>query len=248
MKRSLLLFPLLLFSQADTSTRRVSGQPPKLILALGDVSTSGDQHDSVSHAMVTIEGLGLRAGLFDTLIRTDTQLVTKRAISTPSGTLAFYKNLLDFDAVLLFTSGEPKLTAQQKEDLLAFVRDNGKGLVAVHSALSSFGSWPAFADVIGAAGTEPPGESEEQEVRVLVRNGAMRLFGPSFKIRDKFIRLGDPPGARVLARTVTGIPVVWTKTYGKGRVFVSQIGHDDAVWDRKEVQNMYLEAIRWVMQ
>jgi len=249
MKRATLLFPLVLFSQADTSTRRVTGQPPKLILALGDVSTSTDQHDSVSHALSTIEGLGLRAGLFDTLIRTDTQLVTKQAVSTPSGTLAFYRNLLDFDAVLLFTSGEPKLTAQQKADLLSFVRDDGKGLVAVHSALSSFRSWPDYAEMIGATGVESPGESEEQDVRVRAPGvPAMHLFGPSFRIRDKFIRLGNPARARVLARTSAGVPVVWTKTYGKGRVFVSQIGHEDAVWDRKDVQGMYLEAIRWAIR
>ena len=147
MKSPVVLLPLaalLLSSQQqkslrpDTSTQRVSGQPAKLILALGDVSTAGGQHDAVSHALVTIETLGLRAGLFDTLIRTDTQLVTKQAVSTLNGTLTFYRNLLDFDAVLLFTSGEPRLTAQQKADLLSFVRDDGKGLVAVHSAISSF--------------------------------------------------------------------------------------------------------------
>ena len=249
MKRAALLFPVLLFSQADTSTRRVTGQPPKLILALGDVSTSVDQHDSVSHALVTIEGLGLRAGLFDTLIRTDTQLVTKQAVSTPSGTLAFYRNLLDFDAVLLFTSGEPKLTAQQRADLLSFVRDDGKGLVVVHSALSSFRSWPAYAAMIGATGVEAAGESQEQEVQVLAHGvPSMRLFGPSFKVRDKFVRLGNPAHARVLARTSEGLPVIWTKTYGKGRVFVSQIGHDDAAWDRADVQAMYLEGIRWAMR
>src|SRR5580658_3445025 len=116
MTSATLLLPLtalLLFSQQqqksirpDTSTERVSGQPPKLILALVDVSTPGDQHDSVSHALVTIEDLGLRTGLFDTLIRTDTQLITKQAVSTLNGTLTFYKNLLDFDAVLLFIGGE----------------------------------------------------------------------------------------------------------------------------------------------
>jgi hypothetical protein len=260
MKSVPLLLPLtamLLFSQQqqksirpDTSTERVSGQPPKLILALGDVSTAGDQHDSVSHALVTIEGLGLRTGLFDTLIRTDTQLVTKQAVSTLNGTLTFYRNLLDFDAVLLFTSGEPRLTAQQKADLLSFVRDDGKGLVAVHSAISSFGSWPAFKEMIGGSGAEPSGNSEENEVHVLAPDfPGMRMFTPSFGIRDKFFRISFArrENTRVLARSEPDIPVAWTTSYGKGRVFVSQVGHDDAVWDRKDVQNMYLEAIRWVM-
>jgi uncharacterized protein len=259
MKSPVVLLPLaalLLSSQQqkslrpDTSTQRVSGQPAKLILALGDVSTAGGQHDAVSHALVTIETLGLRAGLFDTLIRTDTQLVTKQAVSTLNGTLTFYRNLLDFDAVLLFTSGEPRLTAQQKADLLSFVRDDGKGLVAVHSAISSFVSWPAYKEMIGGDGAEPSGNSEEKEVRVLAPDfPGMRMFAPSFRIRDKFFRVSidRPESTRVLARSPPDVPVAWTTSYGKGRVFVSQIGHDDAVWDRKDVQEMYLEAIRWVM-
>jgi type 1 glutamine amidotransferase len=258
--KSAMLLPfltgLLVFSQQqksirpDTSTQRVVGQPPKLILALGDVSTSGNQHDSVSHALVTIEGLGLRAGLFDTLIRTDTQLVTKQAVSTLNGTLTFYRNLLDFDAVLLFTSGEPKLSAQQKADLLSFVHDDGKGLVVVHSAISSFESWPAYREMIGGSGAEPLGNSEENEVRVLAPDfPGMRLFPPLFRIRDKFFRVSidRPERTRVIAKSTPDIPVAWTKSYGKGRVFVSQIGHDDAVWDRKDVEAMYLEAIQWVM-
>jgi hypothetical protein len=259
MRFAMLLLPLtalLALSQQqksirpDTSTQRVAGQPPRLILALGDVSTAGDQHDSVSHALVTIEGLGLRAGLFDTLIRTDTQLVTKQAVSTLNGTLTFYRNLLDFDAILLFTSGDPKLSAQQKADLLSFVHDDGKGLVVVHSAISSFGSWPAYREMIGGSGVEPSGNSEDNEVRVLAPDfPAMRLFAPLFRIRGKFFRVSidRPESTRVIAKSMQDIPVVWTKSYGKGRVFVSEIGHDDIVWDRKDVQGMYLEAIRWVM-
>jgi type 1 glutamine amidotransferase len=254
----MLLLPLtalLLFSQqksirTDTSTQRVVGQPLKLILALGDVSTAGDQHDSVSHALVTIEGLGLRAGLFDTLIRTDTQLVTKQAVSTLNGTLTFYRNLLDFDAILLFTSGDPKLSAQQKADLLSFVHDDGRGLVVVHSAISSFGSWPAYKEMIGASGVEASGVSEENEVRVLAPDfPAMRVFGPSFRIEDKFfpVSLVHPENTRVLAKSRLGTPIVWTTSFGKGRVFVSQIGHSDVAWNRRDVQGMYLEAIRWAM-
>jgi hypothetical protein len=51
----------------------------------------------------------------------------------------------------------------------------------------------------------------------------------------------------VLAKSGDGTALIWTKTYGKGRVFVSQIGHEDAVWDRRDVQNLYLEAIRWAI-
>src|SRR5205823_2032990 len=40
--------------------------------------------------------------------------------------------------------------AQQKGDLLGFVRDDGKGFVAAHTATTAFESWPEFGELIGA--------------------------------------------------------------------------------------------------
>ena len=223
------------------------GQPPKTILALGDESTAAYQHESLSHALSTIEEIGLRAGLFDTLIRTDPQLVTGGEIAAATGTLTFYKNLRDFDAVVLLTAGEPKLTPQQKSDLLSFVR-NGKGLVAIHSAIGSFSGWPEFADMIGSQNEERTAAIEDWDIRVLdTANPLMSLLPKSFRIRDNFSPVALQKGARLLAQSVDGTPIVWTRSYGKGRVFASQIGHEDAVWDRREVQHLYLEGIRWAI-
>jgi type 1 glutamine amidotransferase len=234
-------------TRPDTSTERLTGQPPKTILALGDVSTAGYQHESLSHALSTIEEMGLRAGLYDTLIRTDPQLVTSGEIAAATGTLTFYKNLQDFDTVVLLTAGEPRLTAQQKSDLLSFVR-NGKGLVAIHSAIGSFRGWPEFADMIGGRNEEHSVATEDWDVTVLdMANPLMSLLPKSFRSHDNFSPVVLRRGARVLAQSGDGTPIVWTRGYGKGRVFASQIGHEDAVWDRRDVQHLYLEGIRWAI-
>jgi type 1 glutamine amidotransferase len=235
------------FSRVDTSTERLTGQPPKSILALGDVSTADYQHESLSHALSTIEEMGLRAGLYDTLIRTDPQLVTSGEIAAATGTLTFYKNLQDFDAVVLLTAGEPKLNPQQKSDLLSFVR-NGKGLVAIHSAIGSFREWSEFANMIGGQVEERLAATEDRAVTVLdTTNPLMSLLPKSFRIHDNFSPVSLQKGVRVLAQSGAGTPVVWTKSYGKGRVFVSQIGHEGAVWDRRDVQHLNLEGIRWAI-
>jgi type 1 glutamine amidotransferase len=233
-------------SRPNTSTERLAGQPPKTVLALGDVSTSAYQHDSLSHALAAIEELGLRAGLYDTLIRTDPQLVTKGEIAFATGTLTFYKNLDDFDAVVLLTAGDPKLTPQQKSDLLSFVRE-GKGLIAIHSAIGSFRAWPEFAAMLGGQIEERPSAVEDWDVTVSPAASLLNLLPKSFRVRDNFSPVALQEGARVLARSGDGIPVVWTKPYGKGSVFVSQIGHEDAVWDRPEIRSLYLSAIRWAI-
>ncbi|MDQ6705023.1 MAG: ThuA domain-containing protein, partial [Acidobacteriota bacterium] len=41
--------------------------------------------------------------------------------------------------------------------------------------------------------------------------------------------------------------IAWVRPYGKGRVFSSTLGHEPAVWDRKDFQEMWLEAIKWAM-
>jgi type 1 glutamine amidotransferase len=100
------------------------------------------------------------------------------------------------------------------------------------------------------ASAEPSGNSAENEVRVLASDfPGMRMFASSFNIRNKFFRVSPtrPENTRVLARSRLDIPVAWTTSHGKGRLFVSQIGPDDAASDRKDVQVMYLEAIRWVL-
>jgi hypothetical protein len=49
----------------------------KKLLAIGE--EKGYRHESVSHALATLERLGRESGLWDTTIRTDTEALTKRS-------------------------------------------------------------------------------------------------------------------------------------------------------------------------
>jgi len=112
--------------------------PKKHLLAIGDVR-SGYQHDSVSHALATIDRLGYESGIYVTYIRTDTQLLTKAKVErhdprTPDlGAGINAKNIDYFDAIFFMGTGENDMSEQQKKDLLAFVHDDGKGFVAAHT-------------------------------------------------------------------------------------------------------------------
>src|SRR6476661_4277031 len=148
-------------------------QPPsrKHVLAWADVR-NGYQHDSISHAVATIERLGRESGAYDTFIRTDSQLITKRPITFPAGTgIASGEqfnvhNLNDFDAIFFFGVREIDLSAEQRADLLSFVRDDGKGFVAAHSAATSFFSWPEFGEMLGGRFDEHPWGISEATVVV----------------------------------------------------------------------------------
>ena len=136
----------------------------KHVLAWADVR-NGYQHEAISHAMATIERLGRQSGLYDTYIRTDSQLVTKQPITFRTGTgiatgeQFLAHNLNYFDAIFFFGVREIDLTAEQKADLLSFVKDDGKGFVAAHSGATAFFSWPEFGEMLGGASTSTRGAS-----------------------------------------------------------------------------------------
>src|SRR5207244_11797599 len=107
---------------------------------LGDTPTVCT-HDSIGHPLATVDRLGRESGVFDTYIRTDSQWITKQPVPPPARNA---KNLNDFDAVLLYISGEGDWTDQQKKDFVSFVKDDGKGVVAAHTRNAAFYGWPEY--------------------------------------------------------------------------------------------------------
>lgn len=235
-------------------------QPRKRrVLALGDTSTRTYQHVAISHALATVERLGRESGLYDTWIRTDPQLITKKHAA---GNI---RNLDDFDAIFFYSIGELAMTADQKSDMLSFVRDDGKGFVSAHTGNNAFYSWPEFGEMIGGRFDDHPWELFDAPVLIEdPQFPAMKAFPLSFTINDEIYQVKDfsRDRVRVLARldpakldlgskrvhrTDGDFAVAWARTFGKGRVFYSSLGHRPELWDRKDVQTMYLEAIKWSM-
>lgn len=236
----------------------------KKLLIVADVQ-SGFHHDSINHAMAVLERLGRESGAYVAFLRTDSQLITKAPLvgkgARYTGRPINAKNLNYFDAVFILGSGEGTLSAQQKADLLSFVREDGKGLIGGHASTIAFYDWPEYGQMIGGfmdsefqiaptalivdrkfPGAETFPTTMADQFPVLKAPYAKGNF-------HTIVRL-DPakltPEQR--ARRPDGdIPVVWAKTEGKGRVFVSNLGHLDERWDDPAVQKLYLEGIRWAL-
>ena len=230
----------------------------KKILAIGEVK--GYQHDSVSHGLASVERWGKETGLWDTYIRTDSQLITKKKLTGNA------KNLDYFDAVVFYTTGELNMDASQKADLLGFVRDEGKGFIGIHSAADTFYEWPEYGEMIGGYFHFHPWNTFEAPVIVEDREfPATRHLPKEFVIRDEIyqfknwsrdnvrvlMRLDESKldlTAKNVRRTDKDFAVTWVKSYGKGRVFYSTLGHLEEVYDRLDVQKMYTEAIKWALR
>ena len=239
----------------------LAAQQRKKLLAIGEVK--GYQHDSVSHALATIEQIGRKSGIYDTYIRTDSELLTKAKLTAGNA-----KNLNYFDAVLFYTTGELDMTDQQKEDLLSFIRDDGKGFIGVHSADDTFYKWPEYGEMIGGYFKEHPwGVFDAPVIVEDPRFPGMRVFPRRFVFKDEMYQVMEfsPDKAHVIMRLDAdkldltnkrvmpehridkNFPIAWAKRYGKGRVYYNTLGHREQTWDRKDVQTMYLEAIKWAM-
>jgi type 1 glutamine amidotransferase len=238
----------------------------KKLLAVADVQ-SGFHHDSISHALATVEQIGRKANAYVTMIRTDSQLITKGQIigkgryegrGVNARTLDFY------DAIFMLPSGFGTMSEQQKKELLAFVHDEGKGLVVGHATGVAFTDWPEFGEMVGGYM-----DSEfNYNARVIVEDpsfpGANAFGGNTFMFNDQH-PVFKAPYARDKVRVIMRLdpdsldeknrarrpdgdfPVVWARQYGKGRVFNVGWGHPDTTWDDPRFQQMMLEGIKWAL-
>jgi type 1 glutamine amidotransferase len=231
--------------------------PRKRVLAIGEVK--GFQHDSVSHALASVERWGKETGLWDTYIRTDTQLVTKKKLEANA------KNLSYFDAVLFYTTGELPMDEEQKASLLSFVREDGKGFIGVHSAADTFYKWPEYGEMIGGWFDQHPWNTFMAPILVEDKNHPATAHLPnSFVMKDEIYQFKNYSREKVrvlmrldekkldltnknVHRQDGDFAVTWVKDYGKGRVFYSTLGHVEEVYDNPDIKKMYIEGIKWAL-
>ncbi|PYS01628.1 MAG: ThuA domain-containing protein [Acidobacteria bacterium] len=236
----------------------------KVVLAWADTRNGIGQHDSVSHALAVMERLGYESGVYDTYIRTDSAIISKTPQMTNGQPASGGPSLANVDAIFFLGHREIDLTAQQKAELLSFVRDEGKGFVAAHTATTAFISWPEFADMIGGQYDDHPwGVTTAPVITEDSEFPATRHFPPVFAFTDEFYQTRgfSRDKSRVLLRldmsklprnptvriTNGDFPLAWARMYGKGRVFYSSLGHDAKTWDNPDVYRMYFEAIKWAL-
>ena len=232
------------------------GKVPRHVLVIAQ--THGFEHDSVPDAMAAVYNMGKESGLWDTIMRTDTELITKKELTKNA------KNLNYFDAIVFAsTTGELDLTDEQKASLLSFVHDDGKGYVGIHAAIDTLYEWPEYGKMTGGWFDQHPWMTFNAPIR---NEGgdfpATRHFPASFHKYDEIYQAKDWSRADVnvllsldpsrldynnprVHRADHDFAVAWSKMYGKGRVFYSTLGHTTESWKDPDIRTMYFEAIKW---
>jgi type 1 glutamine amidotransferase len=225
------------------------------LLVIGQ--SKGYEHDSVSTAMATLYQLGRSSKQWNTYFRTDCAAITKKQRKWGA------KNLDAFDAVVFFTDGNLDMDDSQKSDLLSFVASDGKGFIGIHSATITFLGWPEYGKMIGGYfDGHPWGEFDAPLVVEDAAFPGMRHLPGRFMLKDEIYQIKDfsRDNVRVLLRLDAAkvdlskkaihrkdgdFPVIWARHYGKGRVLYNGLGHTREVWDRPDIQKMWVEMVGW---
>ena len=248
--------------EAQTSTPSAKPHYPYRVLVIGQ--TNGYEHDSVPDAMAAMYNIGHQTGLWDTTLRTDTELITKKDLAKSKG--GNRKNLDYFDAlVFASTTGELDLSDDQKTDMLSFIKDDGKGFLGIHAALDTNYKWPEYGEMIGGWFNEHPWMTFNAPIiNEDPSFPAVRHLPHAFLKRDEIYQAKEWSRDKVnvllsldasklelnnprVHRPDHDFAVAWSKMYGKGRVFYSTLGHTKESWNDPDVVTMYGEAVKWIL-
>ncbi|HEV2274456.1 MAG TPA: ThuA domain-containing protein [Acidobacteriaceae bacterium] len=263
---SLLVFIAFASAQDQSSAGFTVPPPPpakqihlKHLLVIAQ--TKGFEHDSVPDAMAAIYNMGHESGLWDTTLRTDTELITKKNLGRNT------KNLNYFDALIFVsTTGELDMDDSQKQDMMSFIKDDGKGFVGIHAALDTNYKWPEYGEMIGGwfdqhpwftfnapiINEDPSFPAVSHFPKEFVKYD--EIYQPKEWSRSKVNVLLSLDASKLdysnnprIHRQDHDFAVAWSKMYGKGRVFYSTLGHTEESWNDPDIRKMYFESIKWVL-
>lgn len=122
-----------------------------------------------------------------------------------------------------------KIEREQLEPLLNAVK-SGVGIAGCHGGLAdSFREATEFQYMVGGQWVAHPGnDGVTYTVHMKVKDDPITQGIEDFEVCSEKYYMHVDPAIRVLAVTYfdeVEMPVVWTKTYGAGRVFYSSLGH-----------------------
>lgn len=154
--------------------------------------------------------------------------------------------LPSYAAIAMFVTGESAVRDDEKQPLLDFVRQGG-GFAALHSCSDAMRAWPEWTEMIGARFEVHPWH-DRVTVNVVDRaHPATEKLPPAFSLFEEIYQFREIlPGSRVLLELDTrsvdmtipgvtrhpwGFPLAWSRSYGRGKVFYTALGHGVEAWD-----------------
>lgn len=163
--------------------------------------------------------------------------------------------LKDYD-VLVLNFGywtEPDPGEAGKAGLLNYVR-NGGNVVALHFACSSFQTWKEYGDMLGRVwvkGVGGHGPYGEFAVKIKDADHPVTKGLKDFKTEDElYAKLSGDAEIQVLATADSQWsgktePIVFVKSYGKGRVLQNVLGHGMDAKQNPAYKQLLRRSVEW---
>jgi len=149
-----------------------------------------------------------------------------------------------------------QITGKQEKGLLDAVR-SGIGIAGWHGGLAdSFRSNTEYQFMVGGQWVAHPGGVIPYDVRIIDHDHIITRGLKDFSMNSEQYYMHVDPINDVLATTTFSgnhapwidgavVPVVWTKTYGKGKVFYTSLGHVSKDFDVPEARAIVQRGMLW---
>jgi len=239
-----------------------AAEKPARLLAV--TVTAGFRHGSIPTAEGVLEELGRSSGLFhlDFLRLPEgnkddpgwkENLAARFAAAFAPGSLA------EFDGVMFVSTTGP-LPLPDIDGFLDWIR-SGRAFVGFHAATDTLKGSDAYVEMIGGHFAGHPWNAGGEHAFVVHEPGhpLAGMFSPRFRWKDEIYQYDPryrPENLRVLVsldmaasspKEPWHVPVSWVRDYGRGRVFYTNFGHNEATWKEPAFQTHAVEGIRWAL-
>jgi len=136
----------------------------------------------------------------------------------------------------------------------------GVGLAGCHGGLGdSFRNDTEYQYMVGGQFVKHPGGQIDYEVSISDTNDPITQGIDDFSLKTEQYYMHYDPQIEILATTTfsgahdawiegVSMPVVWKKSYGKGRVFYSALGHSADVFEIPEAWSMMTRGVEWAVK
>jgi len=150
------------------------------------------------------------------------------------------------------------ITREQSQGLLGAVR-SGVGIAGWHGGMGdSFRDDVGYQFMVGGQWVAHPGGILEYDVSIVNHDDPITAGLSDFRMNSEQYYMHVDPSNEVLATTTfTGehgdsawiagcvMPAVWRRTYGKGRVFYTSLGHVARDFDVPELKTIVERGMMW---
>ena len=153
-------------------------------------------------------------------------------------------NIKNYDLVLIYAT-RLTMNKEQEDGLVGFV-EGGKGLVGIHCATDTFRDSDVYWKLVG--GRFRSHGSETFKVNVTGKSHPIVKGMSSFEISDETYCDDFNPASKVIVlmrREKDSEPAAWVQYYGKGRVFVTGLGHGKPAWENPAFQELVKRGAEW---